>query len=299
VKPVYTIDDLASRELLDAGADKPARLAVIGWPVAHSASPQMHQPALDALDIEARYIRVEVPVGRTAEAFERMRKLGFVGCNITVPHKFAALEYCDEVDPAAIALGAVNTIRFDEDASRGFNTDGPGFANAIEQDFGAKLAGLEIAITGAGGGAGQAIATQCVRSGVKRLVLINRSQDKLAALVGHLAAFNQGTEIIPLSFDASDLATHCLASRLIVNTSSVGLKADDPCILPASCLKSSQWVYDTIYKPAQTPLLKLAEAAGCKTANGLSMLIHQGAISFQHWFAGSDPLPWMRKALGH
>jgi len=298
LKPVYSIDDLGSRDLLDAGADKPAKLAVIGWPVAHSASPQMHQPALDALGIEARYIRIEVPEGRTAEAFERMRELKFIGCNITVPHKFAALDYCDEVDPAAIALGAVNTIRFDADASRGFNTDGPGFANAIEEEFDAKLAGLEIAITGAAGGAGQAIATQCVRSGASRLVLINRSQDKLAALVEHLGKFNSGTEIIALGFDSSDLAAHCKASRLIVNTSSVGLKTDDPSILPAACLKPEHWVYDTIYKPAQTPLLKLAQEAGCKTGNGLSMLIHQGVISFQHWFPDTEPLPHMKRALG-
>lgn len=298
MKEVYSIDDLASRDLLDAGADKPARLAVIGWPVAHSASPPMHQPALDALGMDMRYVRVEVPEGRTTEAFDRMRELGFVGCNITVPHKFAALDYCDEVDPAAKALGAVNTIRFDADASRGFNTDGPGFAHAVEEEFGAKLAGLEIAITGAAGGAGQAIATQCVRSGAKRLVLINRSQDKLAALVGHLTAFHADTEIIALAFDAADLADQCRASQLIVNTSSVGLKADDPSILPAECLKPGHWVYDTIYQPAQTPLLRLAQQSGCQTGNGLSMLIHQGAISFQHWFAGTEPLPWMRRALG-
>lgn len=298
MKDVFSIDDLASRDLLDAGADKPARLAVIGWPVAHSASPQMQQPALDALGIDARYIRLEVAEGRTAEAFDRMRELGFVGCNITVPHKFAALAYCDEVDPAAKALGAINTIRFDADASRGFNTDGPGFAHAIGEQFGAKLAGLEIAITGAAGGAGQAIATQCVRSGARRLVLINRSQDKLAALMDHLTAFHAATEIIALGFEAADLADQCRASQLIVNTSSVGLKADDPPILPAACLRPGHWVYDTIYQPAQTPLLKLAETTGCQTANGLSMLIHQGALSFQHWFPGAEPLPWMRRALG-
>lgn len=298
MKAVYSIEDLNSRDTLDAGANQAARLAVIGWPVAHSASPQMQQPALDALGMKLRYIRVEVPEGRTAEAFDRMRELGFVGCNITVPHKFAALDYCDQVDPAACALGAVNTIRFDEDASRGYNTDGPGFANAIEQEFGAHLEGLQIAIAGAAGGAGQAIATQCVRAGADTLVLINRSQDKLAALCKHLAAFQSPTEIIPLGFDSPDLTTRCYASQLLVNTSSVGLKPEDPSILPAECLQPGHWVYDTIYEPSQTPLLKLADETGCRTGNGLSMLIHQGAISFQHWFPGTEPLPWMRQALG-
>lgn len=298
MKDVYRLSDLDDRSLLDEGADQAAKLAVIGWPVAHSASPQMHQPALDALGMDFRYIRLEVPEGRCPEAFDRMHELGFVGCNITVPHKFSALAYCDEVDATAEALGTVNTIRFDEDASRGFNTDGPGFANAIEQEFGAKLEGLEIAIAGAAGGAGQAIATHCLRSGVKRLVLINRSQGKLGQLVEHLQQSNPMADIVALGFDSTDLAEHCRASQLIVNTSSVGLKDDDPSILPADCLKADHWVYDTIYQPPQTPLLKLAEKAGAKTANGLSMLIHQGAISFQHWFPDTDPLPHMQQALG-
>jgi shikimate dehydrogenase len=297
-KDVYRITDLDSRDQLDAGADKPAKLAVIGWPVAHSASPQMHQPALDALGIDARYIRLEVPEGRTAEAFDRMHELGFIGCNITVPHKFAAGAYCDEIGPCAKLLGSVNTIRFEDRGSVGFNTDGIGFVNSIEEEFGAKLPGLRVAIMGAAGGAGQALAAQCVDAGVERLVLVNRSQGKLAQLVEHLNQSDPATEIIALGFDSGDLAEHCLSSQLIVNTSSVGLKEDDPSILPAECLKPGHWVYDAIYKPAQTPLLKLAAEKGAQTANGLSMLIHQGAASFEHWFPGTEPLAHMKKALG-
>ena len=123
---VYTLDDLVSREKLDDGADKPARLAVLGFPVAHSASPRMHQPALDSHGIDARYIRLEVEPGKIPEAFAKMRALGFIGCNVTVPHKLEAMQHCD-VHPDAVSLGAVNTIRFDSDATHGFNTDGPGF----------------------------------------------------------------------------------------------------------------------------------------------------------------------------
>ena len=297
MKDVYTITDLDDREQLDAGADKPAKLAVIGWPVAHSASPQMHQAALDALDIDARYIRLEVPEGRTAVAFDRMRELGFIGCNVTVPHKLSAIAYCDEIDPTALRAEAVNTIRFAANASLGFSTDGTGFYNAIKQEFGLRLDELDIAITGAGGGAGQAIAAKCVDSGVKRLVLINRTTSKLDKLIKHLESFNKCTEIIPLSFDSGDLERHCKASGLIVNTTSVGLKQGDPSILPDECLSDGQLVYDTIYKPAETPLLKLAAKKGAKTANGLSMLIQQGAISFTHWFPGTQPLRHMQQAL--
>ncbi len=300
MKSVHTLVDLASREALDAGASKPARLAVIGWPITHSASPQMHQPALDANGIDARYIRLEVEPGQVPEAFARMRALGFIGCNVTVPHKLDAMECCDEVHPEACALGAVNTVRFDPDATRGFNTDGPGFARAIEDDFSVPLASLRVAIAGAGGGAGQAIATQCVLLGVAKLVLVNRSIDKLGPLVARLQELGSTTEIVALPFDAPDLAQQCRSCDLVVNTSSVGLKAGDPSILPAACLKPEHRVYDTIYQPPVTPLLALAMEAGCRTSNGLSMLIHQGALAFQHWFPQAAPvavLAAMRKAL--
>lgn len=296
MKPVYTLQDLASRDLLDAGAEKPARLAVIGHPVAHSASPQMHQPSLDAAGIDARYIRLDIEPGQVGEAFNRMRELGFIGCNVTVPHKLEAMEHC-EVHPDAVALGAVNTIRFDSDSTRGFNTDGPGFARAIEDDFNVPFASLQVAIIGAGGGAGQAIATQGCLSGIRKLVVVNRTVAKLEPLVDKLRLIHPESEIIALSFDDPKLAEYCLSCDLIVNTSSVGLKECDPPIVPAACLKMDHLVYDTIYKPPVTPLLALANGLGCRTANGLSMLIHQGALAFQLWFPGTDPLPVMKRSL--
>ena len=297
MKPVYTIDDLASRETLDPGASNPARLAVIGYPVAHSASPQMHQPALDAHDIDARYIRIELTPDQLKDAFSRMRQLGFIGCNVTVPHKLAAMELCDEVSPEAKALGAVNTISFNKNQTLGTNTDGPGFAQAVKCAFGTSLSQLKIVIAGAGGGAGQAIATQCVLAGVPQLTLINRTLNKIEDLRTKLESMAANTRIATLSFDDDALARHCLEADLIVNTSSIGLKAGDPSILPAGCLKAEHLVYDTIYQPPVTPLLALAEQTGCKTANGISMLIQQGALSFKHWFPTSEPLEIMRKAL--
>ena len=135
--------------------------------------------------------------------------------------------------------------------------------------------------------------------GVGRLVVVNRSLEKLGSLVGRLRTHGKETEIIALSFDDPALAGHCLGCDLIVNTSSVGLKPGDPSILPASCLKKEHLVYDTIYQPPVTPLLAAANEAGCRTSNGLSMLVHQGALAFQHWFPGTDPLPVMRQAMGH
>lgn len=297
MKEVYTVDDLASRELLDAGCDKPARLAVIGCPIAHSASPRMHQAALDAYGIDCRYIRLEVPAGMVAQSFARMRALDFIGANVTVPHKFDALACCDVLDPLAQALGAVNTVRFGDNETTGFNTDGPGFVAAVENDFGVKLADLKVLIVGAGGGAGQAIATQCVLSGVRHLVLANRTVEKIAVLGDRLCSLVDGTGIDLVGLSDARLVELSHECDLIVNTSSLGLQPADPCILPESCLQARHLVYDTIYKPAVTPLMALATAKGCRTSNGLSMLLRQGAMAFQHWFPNTDPLGSMEKAL--
>ena len=295
---LYTLDDLVSRDRLDAGHDKPAKLAVIGHPVAHSSSPRMHQPALDALGIDARYIKIDVPPGHVAEAFARMKALGFYGCNVTVPHKLDALAACTDVHPDARSLGAVNTVRFDETGTHGFNTDGPGFVRAIVEDFDFTLATFNVMIAGAGGGAGQAIATQCAIQGVPRLVLVNRTLEKLEPLVERLRALGPTTEVIALAFDDPRLIALSQESDLIVNTTSVGLKEGDGSPLPQDCLRAGLCVYDTIYQPAVTPLLAAANATGARIANGLSLLLHQGALAFQHWFPHTDPLPYMREALG-
>ncbi len=295
---VYTLDDLASREVLDAGQSKPARLAVIGWPVAHSASPRMQQAALDAAGIDVRYIRLEVAPGRVREALARMSALGFIGCNVTVPHKFDALAACEWVDAAARNLGSVNTVCLEAEQVQGFNTDGPGFVSAIADEFGAALGDLRVVILGAGGGAGQALATQCAMQGVRRLVMVNRTVSKLGPLASRLHELAPACEIQALALDDPALAEACRGSDLIVNASAVGLHPGPPPILPDSCLMAQPLVYDCIYQPAVTPLLERAAALGCRHANGRSMLIHQGALAFQHWFPQTDPLAVMRAALG-
>lgn len=297
MKEVYSIDDLASRNILDAGCDKPARLAVIGRPIAHSASPRMHQAALDAYGIDCRYIRVEVMPGMVKRVFERMRALDFIGTNVTVPHKFDAMSACDLLDPLAKALGAVNTVHFSADGLCGYNTDGPGFVAAVENDFGVKLADLKVFIVGAGGGAGQAIATQCLLSGVKHLVLANRTLEKIVNLGERLKLLGDRVRIDLVGLEDPEIVDLCHDCDLIVNTSSVGLDRADPCVLPAPCLQKKHLVYDTIYKPDVTPLTALAKTIGCRTSNGSSMLLRQGVLAFQHWFPETDPLDLMQNAL--
>lgn len=293
MQPVYTLDTIGQA----SSGSRPARLAVLGHPIAHSASPQLHQPALDAFGTGVSYVRLEVEPGRLAEAFKTMRKLGFIGCNVTVPHKFEAMATCTDISDEASVLGAVNTVVFGESKTMGYNTDGPGFARAISEAFGITLGETHSIIFGAGGGAGQAIATQCALQKPSRLTLVNRSLDKIHTLARRLASISPETEIHCLGFDAPELVSRCHAAELLIQTTSLGLKANDPAVIPDECLLPAHCVYDTIYQPPLTPLLAAARATGCRTENGLSLLIHQGAIAFQHWFPGTDPLPHMRAAM--
>ncbi|MCH7228081.1 shikimate dehydrogenase family protein [Haloferula sp. A504] len=285
--------------LADASAGpKPARLAVIGHPVGHSLSPQMHQPALDEAGIDARYVALEVEPGEVARAFTRMRELGFIGCNVTVPHKFEALEACDEIDDTARSFGAVNTVRFDADATRGTNTDGQGFEQAVKEALGLDLPGAAVAIFGAGGGAGGAIAAHCARRQVGRLVLVNRTLSKIETLAGPLRERHPDLDLHLVAADAIDEPGNLELVRsaaLLVNTSSLGLKDDDPSPIPVGCLTSRHAVFDTIYHP--TALLKAAGDIGAVHANGSLMLLHQGVAAFRYWFPDRDPEAAMRRGL--
>ena len=290
----HTLETLAQA----ASGPKPARLAVLGKPVSHSASPQLHQPVLDALGIDATYIRLEVEPGEIPEAFSMMMELGFIGCNVTVPHKFEAMETCTAVSDQARLLGAVNTVVFEGGSTTGYNTDGPGFSQAIHDSFGLDLALTGTLILGAGGGAGQAIATQCALGKPAELTLVNRSIAKIEPLAERLRLISPGTEITTLEFGDPSLHSRCRHAGLIVQTTSLGLKESDPEVIPERFLSPGNCVYDTIYQPPETAFLASARRAGCRTGNGMSLLIHQGAIAFQHWFPGSDPLPYMREAMG-
>lgn len=293
MKPVHTLSDLAET----TAGPKPARLAVLGHPVAHSASPQLHQPALDAFSINATYVRLEVAPGELPQAFKLMRELGFIGCNVTVPHKFEAMACCTNVSPQAQLLGAVNTVVFSENETYGHNTDGPGFIAAVEEAFAIKTNQVHTLILGAGGGAGQAIATQCCMEKPAKLTLVNRSLEKIDSLAARLRILSPGTEIRTLTLSDPALKQICHQADLLVQTSSLGLKADDPEVIPDDYFLPHHCAYDTIYKPAETRFLASARKAGCQTDNGLSLLIHQGALAFQHWFPGKNALPFMREAM--
>jgi shikimate dehydrogenase len=279
--------------------DPPARLAVIGDPIAHSRSPQMHNPALAAAGIAASYIRVQVPAGQVKEAFARFSDAGFLGINITIPHKFEALDTVDHLDPAARRLGAVNTVAIRNGQLHGYNTDGPGFLRSVQEAFQTDLRDLRILILGAGGGAGRAVAVQCALEGCRRLVLANRTPEKADLLARELRPQTTVDDITTLPMDAANLQAELENIDLIVNATSLGMKAEDAHLIPSNALRTHHLVFDMVYRANGTPTPLIADAlhAGAKTTDGLSLLLHQGALSFEHWFARPAPLEVMRQGL--
>ena len=276
----------------------PARLAVIGDPIGHSRSPQMHNPALQACGIDAQYIRVQVPVGRVAEAFRQFAKCGFLGVNITIPHKFEALDAVDVLDPLARQLGAVNTLAIREGKLHGYNSDGPGFLRSVKEAFGADIQSLRVLILGAGGGAGRAVAVQSALSGCQKLLLVNRSQAKADAVAGEIRALGRCPDVTVVPWDDGALREALAGIDLIVNATSLGMKPGDAKLLPADALQARHLIFDMVYRAdGETPLLADARLAGARTVDGLMLLLHQGAISFEHWFDLPAPLKVMHEGL--
>lgn len=292
--PFFTFDQLHDFPALTP----PARLAVIGDPISHSKSPQMHNPALQACGIEAQYVRVQVPVGQVKEAFGLFVKQGFRGVNITIPHKFEALDAVDVVDPLARQLGAVNTLAIRDGRMFGYNTDGPGFLRSVKEAFGKELDELRVLIIGAGGGAGRAVAVQSVLAGCQTLILANRTESKLAALITELSSISSTASLQTCSLAHEDLVRHLPQVDLIVNATSVGMKAEDAPLLPSGSLESRHLVYDMVYRASgPTDLVQQACAVNARHADGMCLLLHQGAISFEHWFDIPAPLEAMREGL--
>lgn len=291
-------DELMNWDAVAGRFMPPARLAVIGDPISHSRSPQMHNPALQACGIDAQYIRVQVPAGRVGEACRQFAKCGFLGVNITIPHKFEALAVVDEVDELAAALGAVNTLVIRDGKLCGYNSDGPGFIRSVSEAFGAELKDLRVLILGAGGGAGRAVAVQSALKRCRKLVLVNRSLKKAEIVASEIRAMGCCSDVTVLDWTDVDVVKAASEVDLIVNATSLGMKTGDTKLLPAEALEARHLVFDMVYRAdGETPLLADARNAGAKVVDGLTLLLHQGAISFEHWFDHPAPLEVMRAGL--
>jgi len=269
-------------------------VGVFGHPIAHTASPPMHNAAFAALEMNWAYLAFNVDPANLRSALLGARDMGLRGVNLTVPHKILALDIVDEVDADARKLGAVNTVVIENGKLRGLNTDGYGIAKAIREEFNFGFKGKRVLVLGAGG-AGRAIAVKAALDGALRVYVANRTAAKVEPIAGEIAKTK--SECRPVNMTADALAAVMPDVDLLINATSVGLKEGETLGLPASLFTPQLFVYDTIYRPAETELLKTAAEAGAQTANGLSMLLHQGIKSFEIWTGRKAPLAVMRRAL--
>ncbi|MBM3497110.1 MAG: shikimate dehydrogenase [Armatimonadetes bacterium] len=271
-------------------------VGVIGFPVEHSLSPPMHNAAFAQLGLDWAYVAYRVEPQRLAEAIRGLVALGLVGLNVTIPHKQAAAELVDELDPAARALGSVNTIHNVEGRLRGHSTDGPGFVRSVEET-GATLPGKVVTLIGAGGSA-RAVAHALVSAGVAELTLAARRPEK-AEEVAALVTEHTGRPVGVVDLASPAARETVLRSDLVIDSTSVGMhpNVEVPPVVPVDWLRPGQLVCDLTYNPRETCLLRAARAAGAEALDGTGMLVHQGAIAFEIWTGIEAPVETMRRAL--
>ena len=296
VSVVYTAKDLAGGEKIFQRLNPPARLAIFGDPVAKSASPFIQNAALEECGINSQYVRVHVTAADLSESLAALLQADFLGCNLTMPHKLAALSLMHRVSKEANLMGAINTVAIRNGKFEGFNTDGPGFAAAIKEEFGVPLSSLRVLILGGAGGAGRAITVQCALEKCYSITIANRTLEKGTALAEEIGN-GLGNSVTAITFDQENLTKALESSDLVVNATPLGMKEGDPSPLCDLHLGKNHLVYDTVYNGGTTALITQARDAGSKSASGLSMLLHQGAKAFEIWFSKPAPLEAMRESL--
>jgi shikimate dehydrogenase len=283
--------------------------AVYGHPVKHSASPAMQNAGLATLSLNWRYLAFDVHPDDLRAALDGAKTMNFIGMNLTVPHKLLAVGMMDALDESAKTWGAVNTVRFEgkdqhgvwqplaefsgaprDIRSHGFNTDADAITRSLHEDLGLELAGTSVLLLGAGG-AGRTAALKLASEKVSELYLVNRTRSKAEEVAKEIHARYPAVKIT--------LGYPTKVVNLLLNATSLGLESEDA--LPFDekdfCFGQANAVYDMIYRPAETPLLRGAKAAGCPSANGLGMLLYQGSKALELWTGQKAPIEIMRQAL--
>ncbi len=273
-----------------------AKLGIIGFPIRHSISPAFQQAALDHLGLDATYQGWEVKPEDVGEFVNGLRSPGTLGINVTVPHKEAVIPFLDEVDDWSTSAGAVNTIVNREGKLTGHNTDGPGFLRALREAGSFSPQGKNVLVLGAGGAA-RGVVLALIRDGAGHIAIANRTLSR-AQQLSRMARDN-GLDAQSISLEEDGLAAAAASANLIVNCTTVGMShgpdvAGSP--LPPSLIPATSLVYDLVYNPLETPLLRDAARAGAGTLGGIYMLVYQGADSFKMWTGQDAPVAVMLEA---
>jgi len=268
---------------------------IIGHPVRHTISPAMHNAAITHLGVDYTYLAFDVPSTHLAKAVEGMRALDIAGLNVTIPHKVAVLPLVDELDPLAQNIGAINTIVNQNGKLKGYNTDVAGFIEALRA-VGFDASGKSVLLLGTGGAAramGFALAQQGARISIfSRHASLEQAQ-LLSQNLNRIAQY----PVKALELNDDNLRKVITHAKLLVNATSVGMTPNNTEIpLPSNMLKPGMVVFDVVYTPLETRLLKEARKKGCATVSGLDMLVHQGALAFKLWTGENAPLDVMQRA---
>ncbi len=269
---------------------------IIGYPITHSVSPQMHNAAYEKLGLNFCYVPLSIKPNNIDKALEGIRMLGFVGVNVTIPHKEVIIPHLDEVTKLARLIGAANVILNQEGHLVGYNTDGPGFIDSLTEDAGFNVKGKRAVVLGAGGAA-KAVALMLAQDKIKTLVISDVIYDKAKTLCEYISSH---FEIAPYACPANskELKKSVAECDLLVNATPLGTypKVNGCPIDETYDIPSGAIVYDLVYNPLETKLLKLAKSKGAKPVSGLGMLIRQGALAFSLFTEEEAPIKIMKEA---
>lgn len=264
---------------------------VIGDPIRHSKSPIMLNRAFREIGINASYGAFHVKPDRLGDAIAGIRALGFRGLNVTIPHKIEVMQYLDEIDESARAIGAVNTIVNEDGRLIGYNTDGIGYVRSLKEEAEPDLAGKRIVVVGCGGAA-RGIVWALMRENPGEIILVNRTWSRAQELAASFAS-----KIVD-AWEWERLREACEDADVVINTTSVGMSPNlDAVPLEAEWLRPGAVASDLIYNPLTTAFLKQAAGKGCRIHGGLGMFVYQGAYAFEYWTGRPAPAEAMRAAV--
>ena len=270
-------------------------VGVIGDPIEHSRSPQMHNAAFAELGLNFVYVPFHIQPDALPAAIEGFKAINVVGVNVTIPHKQAVIPFLDEISREAELTGAVNTLTFEDGRIQGDNTDGLGFLEGM-RETGLKIPPGESALVIGAGGSARAIIVALTSIGLENVFVANRTVSKAVKLAEDLSD-TIGTSIHGIGLDDPQMADIVKTVALVVNTASVGMDISKPPLIRAEWLRPQTAVYDIVYTPPETRLLLAAAERGCRTIQGLSMLVYQGAIAFEKWTQVTPPVKTMKQVL--
>lgn len=266
--------------------------ALIGWPLGHSASAEMHNDAYAAMGLDAVYLPLPVAPENLETAIKGMETFGFMGCNVTIPHKVAVKDLMDQLDPSAAESGAVNTVLFKDGLKTGYNTDGTGFVRGLRERGGFEPKGKTCLVIGAGG-ASRGVSSALAIAGMKKFFIANRAFEKAESLAANMNSLRPGIAQ-PIHLETAAIAKALEEADLVVHGTRLGMFPNvDTVAFDTSLLSPRHFVCDVVYSPRETRLLREAAARGCGTLDGTWMLVYQGAEAIRIWTGMEPPIDVM------